>query len=48
MATHTQLTIWDFTLPADAAEPLELVNKLKSLFKKFVFQKEQADSGYLH
>jgi len=48
MATNSQLAMWDFTFPADNADPQEFINKLKTLFKKFVFQKEQADSNYLH
>lgn len=40
--------MWDFTMPADRAESQEMITKLKTLFKKFVFQKEQGDGEYMH
>jgi hypothetical protein len=42
------IAVWDWTLPAGERIPSELVPKLKQVFKKWSFQKEEGDTGYVH
>jgi len=42
------VAVWDWTLPAGDRVPTELISCLKQLFKKWSFQKEQGDTGYVH
>lgn len=39
---------WDFTLPAGDRTPQEIMKVIQQLFKKWTFQKEQGDTGYVH
>lgn len=39
---------YDFTLPADSYSHDDVIELLKDLCKKWCFQKEQGESGYLH
>lgn len=42
------ISVYDFTLPAVERTPEEVTEVIKQLFKKWSFQKEQGDTGYLH
>lgn len=42
------IAVWDFTLTAGDRSPEEVRKVAKQLFKKWTFQKEEGDSGYLH
>ena len=43
-----QLAVYDFTLKADDREPDEVLKHLRTIGKKFCFQKEEGDTGYVH
>ena len=40
--------IFDFTLKAENIEPWEIQDELDEICKKYKFQKEESESGYLH
>jgi hypothetical protein len=42
------IAVWDWTLPAGDRTDDEVLDTAKKLFKKYAFQLEQGDSGYLH
>ena len=42
------VTCWDFTLPAAERTNKEVKDAVKKLFKKWCFQLEKGDSGYVH
>ena len=44
----SQLMVWDFRSNAEGVTPEEMIDNLKGISKKYVFQLEKADSGYLH
>ena len=51
--TSTPCAVWDWTLSAkegkdDERSVEQVMNVVKQLFKKWKFQKERGDSGYLH
>jgi len=46
--TANQCATWDFTYPAVDEELAGFKAKIKQLFKKWTFQLEKGDSGYLH
>ena len=51
--THTPCAVWDWTLSAkegtdDERSANVVVDVIKQLFKKWAFQKERGESGYLH
>lgn len=43
-----QISMYDFTMPADRIEVPILQKSLKVWAKKWVFQKEEGDTGYIH
>ena len=44
----TPIAVYDFTLPANDRESSAVIAAIKQLFKKWTFQKECGDSGYIH
>lgn len=44
----SQCVTWDFRTSADPIRPMELKLFLKTKCKKWVFQKEKGESGYIH
>lgn len=45
---NKQVVGYDFTFPCDKFEVDEIINMMNDWAKKWVFQKEKGDSGYLH
>jgi hypothetical protein len=45
---QTMCAVWDWTFPQDGMEPDAFIELLKPVFKKWVFQVERGDSGYMH
>lgn len=46
--TESQLYVWDCTLDQDAATRDEVIQSLKVVAKKWMFQLEKGESGYMH
>ena len=47
--TESQIAVWDFRYNADTfKDHFELIDTLKGVAKKYVFQLEQSDTGYRH
>ena len=48
--TTTPCAVWDFTIPDIAADMVaeDVIEKIRPLFKKWSFQKEQGDGGLIH
>lgn len=48
--TQQQVAGWDLTISEEKStpDPLQVAKALKEVFKKWVFQKEKGDEGYVH
>jgi hypothetical protein len=44
----TAVCVWDFTLPAENIAYTQVLEVCKEIAKKFAFQKEKGESGYIH
>lgn len=42
------VAVFDFTLPSEGITPAAIIQGLTGLCKKYAFQEEKSDSGYLH
>eukprot|EP00966_Prymnesium_polylepis_P058354 1351296-Prymnesium_polylepis.1 len=45
---QTMCAVWDWKFPQDGMEPDAFIQLLKPVFKKWVFQVEKGDTGYMH
>jgi len=48
METKNALSVFDFRYTAGDYTPHDIIGFLKKFAKKYVFQKEEGDTGYIH